>query len=142
MKQISLTQGKVALVDDEDYERLNRFKWYAQKARNTFYAFRMLGRGKMVLMHRDILNTPEGMVPDHIDGNGLNNQKSNIRIVTVRQNAQNLHIKKSSRYPGVSPQNKAWRARIKINGLNIELGMFPTEEEAHEAYLKAIPGHR
>lgn len=143
MKQIKLSQGKVALVDDEDYEELNKYKWYSYKGGNTFYAgrnFNSNGKQKTIKMHRIIMNTPKEMETDHIDGNGLNNQKSNLRIVTHRQNGQNKRINKSSRFVGVcwNEINNKWRAQIKINKKHKSLGVFDTELEAHNAYQNKL----
>lgn len=108
MKKIPLTKGQVALVDDEDYEMVSRYKWYTQDINKTLYAQRMIvtkGTGKRVtmFMHRLIMNTPQGMDTDHIDRNGLNNQKSNLRICTRTQNLLNRGMLKSntSGYKGV-----------------------------------------
>jgi hypothetical protein len=97
MKEIKLTQGKIALVDDEDYEYLNQWKWHAQKDGNRFYALRTpplnsiaKTGSKVIRMHRIIMNTPGGLEVDHIDHNGLNNQKHNMRNCTKKQNTQNM----------------------------------------------------
>jgi len=143
MKEISLTQGQVALVDDDDYERLSQWKWCVTKQRNTFYAHRgtsVAGVQKTLKMHRVILDCPRGMDIDHIDGNGLNNQKSNLRIVTRRQNNQNRHDKRTSIYPGVhwySHANK-WRAILGYKGNKICLGTFKSEINAFRAYYDAV----
>lgn len=94
MKTIPLTQGKVALVDDEDYEELSRFKWCATKnRRGKFYAVRggprAGGGSPTVQMHVVIAGTPAGMDTDHIDGDSLNNQRSNLRICTRAENLSN-----------------------------------------------------
>lgn len=104
MKEIVLTKGQVALVDDEDFERLNSVKWHARKKRNTFYALRCITVGpnnkrKTQYMHQMLIECPEGMETDHVDGNGLNNQKDNLRIVTKRQNQQNRHCSKKTNTP-------------------------------------------
>jgi hypothetical protein len=147
MKEIHLTQGKIAFVDDGDYEQLNKFKWHANKDRNTFYAARQLPlqtggkqRQRTQRMHRIILNPSQGFEIDHLDGNGLNNQKSNLRIVTTRENCQNKHTQKTSRYPGVcrvKTGRKRWQAYIDINRKRRPLGYFKTEEAAHQAYISA-----
>jgi hypothetical protein len=147
MKEISLTQGRVALVDDEDFEELNKFKWHTQPHGNTFYVIRNTPRkpGKhqgTERMHRVILNIPEGMETDHIDGDGLNNQKSNLRIATHRQNSQNLALKqtkKTSKFPGVfwDKRKSKWCACIRINGSQKHLGYFLNENEANIAYRVA-----
>ena len=126
VKEIPLTQGKVALVDDEDYEWLNQYNWQASNEKGRFYVKKgnYLGvingkqRSTSVRMHRLIMNAPENMVVDHINGNGLDNRKENLRIVSNRQNLQNLHIKKTSKYPGVSWQKtrNKWISLIRVNG--------------------------
>ena len=145
MKRIVLTQGQYALVDDEDYEFLNQFKWCAHKDCNTYYATRgMLINGKktMILMHHVVLGYPlKGFEMDHVDGQGLNNQRHNLRFVTHRQNTQNKkNINASSQYPGVhwNKANKSWMARIHINGIRKYLGIFTNERKAFEAYRQAV----
>src|SRR5690349_13550488 len=113
MKIIPLTQGKVTLVDDADYEELSKFKWCAVKHNRNFYASRSqyLGyvNGKMktksIFMHRLLLKPDKGFVVDHLDGDGLNNQRYNIRSVTHRTNILAFRRKPvgaSSKYRGVS----------------------------------------
>jgi hypothetical protein len=143
MKEIPLSQGKVALVDDEDYERLNQFHWFAHKVVNTFYAERhprsFPNKRAYIKMHAEIIHIPKELVCDHIDGNGLNNQKCNLHAVTKRQNAQNLHIKKTSKYPGVcwNKSEGKWNARICIDGKRTDLGRFKSEEAAALRYKLA-----
>jgi len=144
MKEIQLTQGKIALVDDEDFEELNKSKWCAQKIGNTYYAGRNIsfnGKRKNIRMHTEILGTVPNLQTDHVDGNGLNNQKSNLRLVTVRQNSQNrTNQVRSSLYPGVSwdKRDEKWGARISINGRSKNLGLFKLERDAFNAYCKAM----
>lgn len=151
MKEIKLTQGFVAMVDDEDFEWLNQWKWHARKDDNGYYAGRSiyLGGGsknqkiKTISMHRLIMNTPKGMETDHIDHNGLNNQRHNLRNATHSQNQYNRLPRGSSKYLGVTVlQNGKEKGRItaeiRCNGRRINLGRFKTEEEAARAYdLKA-----
>lgn len=134
-KEIPLTQGKVALVDDEDYERLNQFKWFASKNGKTYYAIRK----SKILMHRTIITPPSGFEIDHINGNGLDNRRENLRIVSHRENCQNKHIEKTSKFPGVTwnKQHKKWHAHVRILGKNRYLGSFDDEVEAAKAYLFA-----
>ena len=142
MKEIKLTQGKVALVDDKDFEYLNQFKWYAGKKKRNFYAYRKKwidGGQKTIIMHRVIMNTPKGMEADHKDGNGLNNQEYNLRNCTTAQNTKNRRISKSnnkSGYKGVywKKSNKTWVAQIKNNYREIYIGCFQTKEGAARAY--------
>lgn len=105
MKEISLTQEKVALVDDDLYEELNQFKWHAHKMRNTLYAVRhsptINGKRPIIRMHHEIIGVPPtGFMTDHENGCGTDNQRENLRHVTNRQNQQNLkNKKKTSKYP-------------------------------------------
>ena len=138
MKEIKLTQGKVALVDDDDFEYLNQWKWHARKDCNTYYARRTKNRIPLY-MHHDIIGKPiKGIVTDHIDGNGLNNQRYNLRHITHRQNGQNRHGKKTSQYVGVRLFRNKWESQITINGKSKYLGLFIKEKDAHEAYKKAL----
>ena len=136
-KIIPLTQGKHAIVDDEDYEQLSRYRWYAHRDGNTFYAVSRI-KGKQVLMHREILNVPEGTETDHRNGNGLDNWNANLRICTKQQNGFNSRkrLKTSSKYKGVcwDKRSRKWRAHIRCNGKQIHGGCFKNEEEAAEAY--------
>lgn len=146
MREIILTQGKVALVDDEDYERINQHKWYAAKNHNTHYATRApynktTKKQSRIKMETVVLGIfPKGLIPDHKDGNGLNNQKSNLRLVTIRQNGQNRHEQKTSRYPGVhwKKRNKKWVAQVQIEKKMKHLGLFILEEDAFAAYKNAV----
>lgn len=142
MKEIQLTQGKVALVDEEDFERLNQFKWCAHKDCNTFYAKRWISRNAMINMHHEILGYPlKGFMTDHQNGQGLDNQRHNLRFVTNRQNCQNKkNMIKASQYPGVSWHNRSgkWRARIWIDSVSKHLGLFVVETDAFAAYQNAV----
>ena len=145
IKQIPLTQEKFALVDDEDYEYLNQWKWCAYKAGKCFYATRSCGipnstKRFLLLMHHAVIGKKEGLEVDHINGNGLDNRRENLRHVTHRQNAQNKHINKSSKYPGVcwSKNAKAWESGARINGKIKYLGYYPSEIEAFNAYCAAL----
>lgn len=142
MKEIQLTQGKVALVDDADFDWLNQWKWYAMKSKNTFYAVRANKERQKVLMHRVILGlTDFSLLPDHIDNDGLNNQRSNLRIATQSQNRFNTanKIKGSSKFKGVciTKDRKKWQAHIQKEKQQIYLGCFETEEQAAFAYDQA-----
>lgn len=146
MKEIQLTQGKVALVDDDLYEKLNQFKWFAHKGGNTYYVQRnspkINGKQRTIFMHHEVIGRPPaGKISDHEDGNGCNNQRYNLRHATSRQNSQNLkNIKKTSKYPGVSWNKEVtkWAAMIQINGKLKCLGRFTDELAAFEAYKKAV----
>ena len=133
------------MVDDEDYEMLNKHNWCVNINRNAVYARRAIpGDAKYrqleLKMHAVIMNAPKGMQVDHIDGDGLNNQKNNLRLVTNRQNCMNRHQKKTSKYPGVTwaKREQRWVAQAQINGKHIHIGSFPMEELAYEAYCKRV----
>ena len=99
---IPLTRGKFAVVDPEDYPNLSQFTWFAEGGPKTYYAVRKQN-GKSIKMHRQITNAPDHLVVDHIDHNGLNNQRSNLRLATFTQNCQNQRRSshKTSKYKGV-----------------------------------------
>ena len=145
MKEIPLTQGKFALVDDDMFAHLNQWKWYANKNHNSFYARRSVRKdGKVIAiqMHQQIIGKKQGFVTDHCDGDGLNNQCCNLRHVTNRQNLQNrIHPEqKSSKYPGVSWHNRGqkWCTSIELNGKRKHLGLYADEHEAFVAYQQAV----
>jgi hypothetical protein len=107
MKEIKLTRGLFAIVDDENYEELNKYKWKAKKDNKTFYAIRnkLTPEGKEVIMHRQVAGCKTGEIVDHIDRNGLNNQKSNLRKCSMAENVRNSRkssLGKSSIFKGVS----------------------------------------
>lgn len=148
MKEIELgRQGKyrgmVALVDDSDFDYLNQFKWCAMKHRNRFYVntkIRVDGKEINVYMHSMIMGRKW---IDHIDGNGCNNTRSNLRFCTPSENGMNKQKKEntSSIYKGVHffKRAKKWQAYITINRKRIHLGYFDAEAEAAKAYnAKAI----
>jgi len=136
-KLIPLTQGKFAIVDAEDYDWLSQYKWCAAKDRYTFYAHRG-SSGTTVTMHRVIMRAPKGVMCDHINHNGLDNRKSNLRLCTNAQNQYNKSPKKgcASRYKGVVWRRdcKKWRARIGFKRKRIHLGDFDDQMDAAMAY--------
>ena len=143
---ISLTKNKIAIVDTDDYDTLNSFNWYTHEKGKTFYPRRewqlKVVDGKRVrkrlLMHNALLKCPLNKEIDHINGDGFDNRKSNLRIVSHRQNMQNRHTNSSSKYPGVSWNTalKKWVAQI-YNKEMIGLGNFSTELEAFNKYKQA-----
>jgi len=145
MKKIELSQGKYALVDNEDFNMLDKHKWYANKNGNTFYAVReskkVEGKKMKIYMHRIIAKTLNNMETDHIDRDGLNNQRKNLRVCSHSENLINRTMLKSntSGYRGISwsKLSKKWRAVISINKRYINLGSFVKIEEAYNAYCEA-----
>lgn len=149
MKTIPLSgkvgAGLVALVDDEDYELVSRWSWRLKvKKGKYFYARAARWRNGMdtdILMHTLLLSPPPEMFVDHVDGNGLNNQRSNLRLATNAQNQANQNARQggTSRFKGVyydrhHKGQKPWRARITKAGRKYSLGRFATEEEAARSY--------
>ena len=146
MKTIQLTQGKVARVDDSDFESLSLHKWYAAKNTHTgkHYAWRgdyALGRKrrKTVHMSKTVLGCT-GMV-DHINGNTLDNRRSNLRECTNQQNSFNK--RKTTKQNGAATQFKGvcwhkrlkkWQANICVNYRKVHIGYFDSPEEAATAY--------
>lgn len=137
---ITLTQGYVAIVNDLDYGWLSQFKWYANVDSHTCYALRNLprngGKQKAILMHREILGVATGMQVDHIDGNGLNNVRQNLRIASQQENNFNTRLRKdnTSGFKGVSCDRGRWRATIARDGHTKSLGYFDSPQEAAIAY--------
>lgn len=143
MKTIQLSRGKVALIDDVDAELMSRFKWHAHKSQTKWYAMTDLGtfRRTMLYMHRLIIRTRVGEIIDHINGNGLDNRRSNLRICTLRQNLCFRPAPKNNRsgFKGVGfdRKSKKWRASITSNRKWFYLGLFDSKKEAALAYDSA-----
>ncbi len=145
-KQICLTQGKIALVDDCDFKFLNHWKWYAHRDNRSWYAVRARRKSEPagpchILMHRVLLCPPSGLETDHINGNGLDNRRINLRAVTRGVNHANTIHGPANRIHdspmGVCPHKSGFMAQIQIRGQNHYLGMFKTSDEAHAAYMVA-----
>ena len=132
MKEIPLTMGKIAIVDYEDYEWLNQWKWHASKHGRRFYA--RCSSGLKKYMHQVIINPRPGFEPDHINRNGLDNRRCNLREVTRRQNALNKPLESTVTLPGIRKNGKKWGARIRIGDKRISLGSYDTKEKASNAY--------
>ena len=145
MKQIPLTKNKFAIVDDKDFERLNRFKWSASsRSYGGFAASRecncplVKDSYAFIYMHRQITSCPKGLEVDHISHNTLDNRRINLRIVTKGQNQMNSKPKTGSvsKYKGVFrlKNSKKWMAQIRFNGKATYLGLFKDEVEAAKKY--------
>jgi hypothetical protein len=149
MKEIKLTQGKVAFVDDADFEYFNQFRWCATKTKyGSFYAHRRSnskGQIDYLYLHREIMNAKPYEYVDHKDGNGLNCQRANMRICTMWENQGNrvLNRNNSSGFKGVAwkKDREKWRARITKNEKSIHLGYFDHAETAALAYNLAAQKH-
>jgi len=163
MKEIKLTQGKVALIDDEDLELVSKYKWCAKKSGNTFYAYNSAykdGRQYSLPMHRLLmgLKKQDKLFVDHINHNGLDNRRSNIRVCNNSQNQQNRHKKQNctSKYKGVHlhrdvyyskatkttiRRNPRWVASIVIDGKKKVIGHYQTEIDAAIAYNEFAHKH-
>jgi hypothetical protein len=142
-REIELTRGMKALVDDDMYEELSRFKWRVRHSWSSWYAMRHGNNGKSFDMHRVVLGLThgDGIQVDHIDGNGLNNQRSNLRICSNTENQRNRRVgaNNTSGFKGVDfhKHSGTWRARISIDGRRVFLGAFDNSIDAARAYNKA-----
>lgn len=136
MIQIPLPGGTAALVDDEDAAMVTQYKWVARESRNkrTFYAQRNVllegGRRTTQQMHQLIMGA---IGVDHINGNGLDNRRSNLRVATQSQNSANSGPR-SGRYKGVTRRGSRWRAQIRIDWHQMQIGTYDTAEDAARAY--------
>lgn len=139
MRKIPLTKEKFALVDDEDYEWLNQFKWhYAGNGCARRNTSKVWGKPIHVSMHRVIMSCPDGLVVDHINGDRLDNQKQNLRICTQSENSMNrvLASNNTCGYKGVywHKGKKRWYAHITINGKQKHIGLFKNIHDAARRY--------
>jgi hypothetical protein len=136
-KEINLTHGKVAIVDEDDYEKLNKYKWSA----NELYALRFSrkeGGGKTIFMHKVILGSLAGMEVDHINRDGFDNRKCNLRICTHSQNEANKGLRRdnTSGERGIywNKRYGKWHARIRLNNIRIHIGYYDDIKNASDAY--------
>ena len=148
-KTIPLTRGYEVIVDDEDYEWLSQWKWCASAETSAGVIYAERGQWNpdtkkvtSIAMHRLLLPSPDSnLTTDHIDGNGLNNQKINLRLATKQQQAINRPIRQDNKsgYKGVywlktRKTTGKWRAQIKYEGKRLSLGLYDDIEEAAKAY--------
>lgn len=148
--KIPLTQGKFALVDKEDFDYLSQFKWCytsAGYAIRTEYPKGLKGDGVRILMHRLILDAPKNKQVDHINQDGLDNRRSNIRLATPSQNQWNKGVQKNntSGHKGISwdMKNNKWRVSINTKGRYINLGRYSDIKEAvlvREKFVLSLHG--
>lgn len=139
LKLHPLDKGVTVVVDPEDYERLSKWKWYLHSGGYAVrIVFRRIGykeyEKKAVLMHREIMNTPQGLMTDHINGNKLDNRKDNLRICTGKENQGNRKKQASlySKYLGVTwcKQHRLWKAQLGIKSKSLNIGLFKSEHHA------------
>ncbi len=138
---ITLTQGQFAIVDIEDFERIDKYNWYAKwyKSSGSFYAARneyARGKQKTVLMHREIMRAPVGVEVDHRFHDTLDNRKGKLRLAGHTGNTQNARKRKDNTtgFKGVYPCGRKYRAQITSDGKQIYIGSFNSPEEAAIAY--------
>jgi hypothetical protein len=142
---ITLTKGYEAVIDAADISLVFGCNWGALVKPTTVYAVRSetktKGRRRKIYMHRIIMNAPKDMQVDHIDGQGINNTRANLRLATNAQNGHNSRVKRNSKSglkgAWLDKQSGKFRSSILINGQRIRLGSFGTPEEAHAAYCAA-----
>lgn len=144
MKELRISKGKMILIDDEDFEKVSQYNWIIRECKNTFYATALCGKWKdrqYIHLHNLIMNPPVGFIVDHIDHNGLNNQKANLRSCTKMQNSKNRTGWGKSKYLGVSKRinqsSISWKAEINAENKRKYLGVFKSEEAAAIAYNEA-----
>ena len=140
MKQIDLTHGQIALVDDEDYDYLMQWNWCATKLHGLYYACRWSKR-KKITMHRIVMNAPQHLFCDHINHITTDNQKQNLRLCTHKENAKNRTGFGKSKYLGVGVYDGYYTARCNDSGSRPFLGCFRLETEAAIAYDIAAMKH-
>lgn len=138
MKRIKLTQGKVALVDDEWYEYLNQWKWHVRQSGRNFYAARnhvLNGKWQTIFIHRLVTDCPRGMVIDHINGNGLDDKLVNLYVCTQKENQLNRKNLNSTNTSGTNGlhwhiRDKKWYGQVNRGDRGIYLGSFLIKEKA------------
>lgn len=141
--KIILSRGQIVIIDAEDYERVSKLKWWADHYGYAVARSKMVkGKFESYRMHRLILNAPKGMEVDHINGNKLDNRKSNLRLATKAENGRNrpTNSNNTSGYKGVTrgPNSIGWVAQIKVNKKKIHLGYFQDPADAYRAYIDGV----
>lgn len=137
MKEIPLSQGKVAIIDDEDYERVSQYGWCYSSTIGYAVSSRKHD-GKKLLMHRFIMNVPKDKVTDHINRDKLDNRKENLRICSRAQNNCNMGVRSHNKsgLKGVywTEKHKAYQVTIRHNKTPMYLGLFKDKYEAARMY--------
>ncbi len=152
VREIPLTKGYVALIDEEDYARLAEVRWHADEFDHTTYASRKVlrdGKTIKVYLHRAVMDAPAGTEVDHANGDGLDCQRENLRYASSSQQNQNRRARRSDGLKGINhhpssvrhPRVRCWQAVIKLGGKKKSLGYFLTKEEAARAYDAAAREH-
>lgn len=141
IQEIYLSRGKISIIDSVDFDRVSKYKWsfcslgYAERRESVNMG------GKIVRLHRFIMNAPKDKLVDHINGDGLDNRRVNLRLCTKSENMRNRNKTKinKSGYKGVyfETQTNKWKAQINIDGKNVNLGRYPSPILAAKAYDKA-----
>lgn len=148
MKEIQLTQGQVALIDDEDFDKVSQYKWFARYDKSTGM-FVTIGNGpttegkrRTIYMHEVILGTPNGYTADHVDRNPLNNRRSNLRLANPNQQSLNKSTYNNSEIPykGVSYKtaNSKYVAQMQVLGSKKHIGLFDSPTDAALTYDQAV----
>ncbi len=145
IKYIPLSRGMFAIIDECEYDNISRFNWYIKESHGVYYAQRNLlinGKRNTQKMHRFIMDAPKGIQVDHINHNGLDNRKENLRLCTHGQNQMNSRSRKgsSSQYKGVikTKVGKPWAAHYQFNNKVHRIGGFNSEIEAALAYDEIV----
>ena len=135
MRRLKLTQGKYALLSDEDYEKMSKYKWCAhQYSPGKWRVMRRPAYNDCRYLHREIVGAEKGQIVDHINRDGLDNRRENLRIVTKQQNSANSKTTSRSGYKGVEVRDGVFRAYISVDGNRFWLGKYPSKKEAAAAY--------
>jgi hypothetical protein len=146
-RTIQLTRGRNALIDEPDHAVVDRFKWHTHASKGyTYYAMSHerveVGKWKGLSLHRTLMNAPAGQEVDHVNGDGLDNRRANLRVVTHKQNGSNRRkLRGESRFKGVHRYKSGWRTCIYIDQKRTHLGCFATEIDAARAYDAAARKH-
>jgi len=135
--KIPLTQGKYAIVDHEDFEWLNQWKWHYMNG-YAYHSFKINGKYTEIGMHAFILQTPKGMETDHVNRNRSDNRRSNLRVVTTSQNQHNVgvNVKNTSGHKGITfhKRDRYWQVMIRIAGRRFYIGSYKEKDKAIVAY--------